>query len=148
MFAQAQVPVTQLSLTRQGAATHFALGQALTPLRDEGVVIVASGAITHNFGWLDWHARNTSPPLPKALGFAEWVREHLAAIDIPTLIDYRAAPYGAEAHPTEDHILPFFVALGAAGDELPEQYLPNFTYGGLAMDAYAWGFRKQISMGE
>jgi 4,5-DOPA dioxygenase extradiol len=146
MFPRAQVPVTQLSLTRQGTAAHFAMGRALTPLRNEGVLIVASGAITHNFGWLNRHASNTSPPLPKALAFADWVGEQLVAQNIPPLMDYRNARYGAEAHPAEDHILPLFVALGAAGDELSEQYRPAFTYGGLAMDAYGWGLRKQLSM--
>lgn len=139
MFAQAQLPVTQLALTRENTTAHFALGQALAPLRDEGVLIVASGAITHNFGWLDWHANDTTPAMPKALAFADWVGKQLAATNIPALLDYRSAPHGAEAHPSEDHILPLFVSLGAAGEEMPEQYRPAFTYGGLAMDAYGWG---------
>ena len=145
MFAQAQVPVTQLSLTQHGAAAHFELGRALVPLRDEGVLIIASGAITHNFGWLDWRASNTSPPQAKALAFADWVSEQLAASNTPALMNYRTAPYGAEAHPTEDHLLPLFVALGAAGDEAPEHYRPAFAYGGLAMDAYVWGLRKKTA---
>lgn len=139
MFPRAQVPVTQLSLTRQDTAAHLAQGRALASLRDEGILIVASGAITHNFGWLDWHASSTSSPLPKARAFADWVGEQLMAKNIPTLLDYRSAPYGAEAHPSEEHILPLFVALGAAGDDLREHYRPAFTYGGLSMDAYAWG---------
>jgi 4,5-DOPA dioxygenase extradiol len=147
MFPRAHVPVTQLSLTRQSPATHFAMGQSLSPLREEGVLIVASGAITHNFGWLDWHASNTSPPLPKALAFADWVGEQLVARNIPALMDYRMAPYGAEAHPREDHFLPLFVALGASGNDLTKQYRPAFTYGGLAMDAYVWGHQKQFSIG-
>jgi len=145
MLPRAHIPVTQLSLTRQGAADHFALGRALFPLRDEGILIVATGAITHNFGWLDWRASNTSPPLPKALAFADWVGEQLAAQNAPALMNYRTAPYGAEAHPSEDHILPLFVALGAAGNDRPEQYRPSFTYGGLAMDAYGWGFTSNTS---
>lgn len=139
MFPSAHIPVTQLSLTRQDAAAHFAVGQALAPLRDEGVLIVASGAITHNFGWLDWHASSTSSPLPKALAFADWVGERIATQNFRSLMDYRGGPYGAEAHSSEEHILPLFVALGAAGDELPKQYRPSFSYGGLSMDAYAWG---------
>jgi 4,5-DOPA dioxygenase extradiol len=80
--------------------------------------------------------------LPKALAFADWVGEQLVAQNIPALMDYRTALYGAEAHPDEDHILPLFVALGAASNKIPERYRPAFTYGGLAMDAYGWGLQK------
>ena len=139
MFPQANIPVTQLSLARNASpATLFALGQALSPLRDEGVLIIASGSITHNFGWLDWHAHDDQPPLPQAKAFADWVAERLAAADISALLAYRSTPHGAEAHPSEEHFLPLFIALGAANSDLPERYCPLFTYGGLAMDAYVW----------
>lgn len=139
MFTQASVPVTQLSLVRGGSpAAHFALGQALTPLREEGVLILASGAITHNFGWLDWRAGADAAPLPEALTISDWVGERLAAHDMKSLLNYRSAQSGAKAHPTEEHFLPLFVALGAAGDHAPERYQPRFAYGGLSMDAYVW----------
>jgi 4,5-DOPA dioxygenase extradiol len=139
MFPAADVPVTQLSLVRNaGPAAHFALGQALAPLRDEGVLIVATGSITHNFGWLDWHAAGHRAPVPQAQRFADWVAARVAAQDTAALLDYRAAPDGAAAHPTEEHLLPFFVALGAANGDLPTRYRPPFAYGGLAMDAYVW----------
>jgi len=137
MYPQAGLPVTQLSLIR-GAdpATHLELGRALAPLRDEGVLIVGSGAITHNFGWIDWRAGTT--PLPKAKAFADWIADRLAAQDIASLLAYRSAPYGADAHPTEDHFLPFFAALGAAMGDAAERFEPHFAYGGLSMDAYLW----------
>ncbi|MBI3432870.1 MAG: dioxygenase [Hydrogenophilales bacterium] len=139
MFPQADVPVTQLSLVRNASpAAHFALGQALAPLRDEGVLILATGSITHNFGWLDWHATDDHAPLPQAQRFADWVAEHASSGDAAALLDYRAAPHGAAAHPTEEHLLPFFVALGAANGDLPTRHQPPFAYGGLAMDAYVW----------
>lgn len=139
MYPHANVPVTQLSLTRNGGtATHFELGKLLTPLRDEGVLIVASGAITHNFGWLDWQAESGQKPMPKAYAFAEWVAGRLAAQDISALLEYRCAPYGSEAHPTEEHFLPLLVALGAAGGDTPLHYQPSFAYGGLSMAAYLW----------
>jgi len=139
MYPQADVPVTQLSLIRNAdPATHFELGRALAPLRGEGVLIVASGAITHNFSWLNWRADAESAPLPQAKMFTDWVADRLATQDISALLNYRSAPYGAESHPTEDHFLPLFVALGAAMDDTPARYQPRFTYGSLAMDAYLW----------
>jgi len=139
MYPQANVPVTQLSLVRDaGAAAHVAMGQALAALRDEGVLIVASGAITHHFGWLDWHAQADQPALPQAQVFTDWVADRLAVRDVSGMLAYRAAPHGAEAHPTEEHFMPLFVALGAAGDDTPQSYRPHFAYGGMAMDAYLW----------
>jgi len=139
MYPQANVPVTQLSLIRNSsAAQHVALGQALAPLREEGVLIVSTGAITHNFDWLDWQAQSDQAPVPQAAAFTDWVAERLAAHDATGLLNYRSAPHGAEAHPTEEHFLPLFVALGAARDDAPLRYQPRFAYGGLAMDAYVW----------
>ncbi|HTN94841.1 MAG TPA: class III extradiol ring-cleavage dioxygenase [Gallionella sp.] len=139
MYPQADVPVTQLSMIRSAdPATHFELGRALAPLRDEGVLIVGSGAITHNFAWLDWRAGASEAPLPQAQLFSDWVASRLEARDIPALLAYRAARYGAESHPTEDHFLPLFVALGAALEDIPLRYQPRFAYGGLSMDAYLW----------
>lgn len=137
MYPQANVPVAQLSLVRSGGpAAHLALGRVLAPLRDEGVLILASGAITHNFGWLDWQGE--SDPHPEAREFSDWVGERLAANDKLALLDYRAAPHGAEAHPSEEHFLPLFVALGAAGDDRSARWQPRYAYGSLAMDAYVW----------
>lgn len=139
MYPHATVPVTQLSLIRNGSpAQHFALGQALAPLRDEGVLMVATGAITHNFDWVDWEAGADASPVPQARDFADWVAAQLAARDAPALLGYRSAPHGAEAHPTEDHFLPLFVGVGAAGEDVPQRHQPPFSYGGLVMDAYVW----------
>jgi len=140
LLPEANVPVTQLSLVRKGTtAEHLAVGRALAPLRDEGVLILASGAITHNFAWLDWRAPEGGSTLAKAQRFADWMAERLLAGDLPAVLGYRATPLGAEAHPTEEHLLPLLVALGAAGDEVPVRHKPKVTYGALAMDAYVWG---------
>ena len=137
MFSDANVPVAQLSLVRQGSpAAHLALGRALAPLREEGVLILASGAITHNFDWLDWHGE--SEPLPQARAFSDWVGARLAEGDVPAMLDYRATESGSDAHPSEEHFLPLFVALGAAGDARPVRHQPRFAYGSLSMDAYVW----------
>lgn len=140
MFPEADVPVTQLALPSPGdAADLLAIGTVLRPLRDEGVLILGSGAITHNFGWLRWGEGESALPLPRAKAFADWVGERIAARDLQGLADYRQAPWGAEAHPSEEHFLPLFGALGAAADDAPTRHQPAFTYGGLAMDSYVWG---------
>lgn len=139
MYPKANIPVTQLSLVKNaGPASHFELGRALAPLRNEGVLILCSGAITHNFAWLDWHAKADKAPMPQAEVFGNWVAERTAAQDISALLNYRSAPYGAESHPDEDHFMPFFVASGAAKNNIPQRYRPRFSYGALSMDAYVW----------
>ena len=138
MYPHANIPVTQLSLIRNGSASdHFEMGKAIAPLRDEGILILASGAITHNFAWLNWRADGKSAPFQKAQIFGEWVAEKAAAHDA-ALLDYRLAPYGSESHPTEEHFLPFLVALGAANGDTPLRYHPSFAYGALSMDSYLW----------
>ncbi len=137
MYPAANISVAQLSLVRGGSpVSHLALGRALMRLREEGVLILASGAITHNFAWLDW--RGETEPLPQARAFSDWVGERLAEGDELALLGYRATRYGAEAHPGEEHFLPLFVALGAAEDDKPMRHQPRYTYGSLAMDAYVW----------
>ena len=140
LYPQANIPVTQLSLIHHGsAAQHLGVGQALAPLRDEGVLIVTTGAITHNFDWLDWQANADVAAVPQARAFADWVGTQIDAQNVSALIAYRDTPLGVAAHPTEDHFLPLFVGLGAAGEDQPQRYQPGFSYGGLAMDAYVWG---------
>ena len=139
MYPDADMPVVQLALQPfAGPDWHRRIGAALRPLRDEGVLILASGAVTHNFGWLTWGTN--SAPLAKSVAFADWVGDALERDDRPALLDYRRlAPYGAEAHPSEEHLLPLFAALGAANPgEKPLRLEPEHTYGGLAMDAYLW----------
>ena len=139
MYAQAGVPVSQLSLAREGGpAAHLALGRALAPLRQEGVLILASGGITHNFAWLDGDADAEDPAYAPAQAFADWVAARLAQNDVAALLAYRDAAYGAASHPSEEHFLPLHVALGAAGESPPRRFQPRFTYAALAMDAYLW----------
>ena len=139
LYPQANVPVTQLSLILNGnAAQHLALGQALAPLRNEGVLILATGAITHNFAWLDWQA-HAAAVVPEARAFSDWVGEQIDAHNVPALIGYRATALGVAAHPSEEHFSPLFVGLGAAGNDAVQRYQPTFSYGGLSMDAYVWG---------
>lgn len=139
LYPHANVPVMQLSLILSGsAAQHLALGQALAPLRNEGVLILATGAITHNFAWLDWQA-HAAVAVPEARAFSDWVGDQIDAHNVPALIGYRDTALGVAAHPSEEHFSPLFVGLGAAGTDSAQRFQPNFSYGGLSMDAYVWG---------
>lgn len=138
LYPQADIPVTQLSIQpHQSPEAHFALGRALQALHAQNVLILASGAVTHNlshFFSLDLAA----PPLPYVLPFADWLAKHIAAQDWPSLLDYRRlAPDASVAHPTEEHLMPLFVAAGSA-QGVAIRYTPETTYGILAMDCYAW----------
>lgn len=137
IYPDADIPVAQLSVQPQaGTNWHWRLGQALQPLRADNILIMASGAVTHNFGWLS----EQTEPHPQALAFSDWLGEKLAERDTESLLAYRyRSASGAVAHPSEEHLLPLYVALGAstAQDRLT-RFTPGFTYGALAMDAYLW----------
>ena len=143
MFPDADVPVVQLSVQpAMNPRHHYAVGLALAPLAREGVLIVGSGHLTHNLR--DWMtSRNQSGKSAYAVQFQHWVHDHLESQDIDALTRYRQlAPEAVRAHPTEEHFLPLFVALGAAGPGArPEQVFDGFEGAALAMDAYR--FRQQ-----
>lgn len=129
MFPQADIPVAQLSIQpRLDPAHHYRVGRALRALRDEDVMIVGSGQITHNLRSADFGARPEDAD-PSVTEFTDWFESRLAARDIDALLDYRRqAPRAVQMHPTDEHLLPVFSALGAAGDdyELGIQSLGTF----------------------
>ena len=140
MFPQADVPVSQLSIQpRLGPAHAWRVGEALRPLRDQGVMIIGSGLLTHNLGEVAWQAQ-PGQSRPWADQFAGWMRDRVAAHDRPALEDYRRqAPHAVRAHPTDEHLLPLFTALGAAGPEAgPEHVEMGMVLGSLAMDGWIW----------
>jgi 4,5-DOPA dioxygenase extradiol len=115
LFPQADIPVLQLSVQPERCARHhFAVGAALAPLTAQGVLIVGSGHLTHNLGeWLRGAGGSASP---QTVAFRDWTHARLLAGDTEALLDWpHAAPHAAFAHPTPEHFLPLFVALGAAG---------------------------------
>ncbi len=131
----ADIPVFQLSMLGHGGPReHFELGKKLRGLRDKGVLVVASGAMTHNLRALD---RNEGPIDPWAKEFTDWMVEKVKAHDIDALLDYRSlAPHAAMAHPEDDHLMPFYVALGAASDDFePDLLHDSYEFGNLAMTA-------------
>jgi 4,5-DOPA dioxygenase extradiol len=138
MYPERDVPVVQLSVqTALGTAHHLQVGAALAPLAEEGVLVVGSGHATHNLR--DWFAHHADPePLDYVVRFSRWLKETLAADDRDALINYRdRAPGAGRAHPTEEHFLPLFVALGAAGVDARSTLVHEAIEGAaLAMDAY------------
>ena len=139
LFPNADVPVLSLSVDPlRDARSQHALGQALSALRDDGVLIVGSGSLTHNLRALDWHATASSGSEP-ARAFADWAQAHIAAGRVGDLLAWEAAPQARFNHPTPEHWLPFYIALGAAADaSAPETHAAEFEYGVLAQHAFVW----------
>jgi len=140
MYPAADIPVVTLSLQAyRGTEHHLRLGAALAGLGREGVLVVASGNLTHNLG--DYRgAGATGAPPAYVRRFADWIWQQLEQGRSETLLRYRSlAPDAARAHPSEEHLLPLFVALGAAGDAWRAERLHSGVEDGvLAMDAFAF----------
>lgn len=141
MYPEADIPVVQLSLIAGwGADRHYRLGRSLRGIADDGVLVLGSGGMTHNLRALDWKSGTRStPPLAWVSAFTDWFESHTAAADSQALCDYRdRAPHAAENHPTEEHLLPFFVALGASRTAIGRRIHSDTQMRALAMDAYAF----------
>jgi 4,5-DOPA dioxygenase extradiol len=144
IFPAADVPVTQLSVQPDASTqAHFRLGQALAPLRREDVLIIATGSATHNLARLA-----PAGDTPRwAAEFDDWLNDKITRGLYDELLDYRRrAPHAALAHPTEEHLLPLFVA-AAAGADRPHSHgrtlHRGWTYGSLSMAAYSFGDSEQ-----
>ena len=140
MYPEADIPVAQISLCQNASpADHLRLGQALRPLRDEGVLIVGSGALTHNLAAYRGQPIETEAP-HWVTEFTDWVHQCLADERYENLLEYRTqAPGGQINHPTPEHLMPLFVALGAGGDRPKvERVHASYEYGVIAMDTYSF----------
>jgi 4,5-DOPA dioxygenase extradiol len=140
IYPEADIPIAQLSLIAgAGPAEHVALGRALAPLRAEGVLILASGGAVHNLGQfrVDRHR-----PADWAVSFESFLAAGVAAGDVAGLTAYRSRPDGRLAHPTDEHLLPLFVALGAAAGDAGEALHRSFAHGSLSMASFGWGLPR------
>lgn len=121
LYPRAQVPVVQVSLDmRKSSEEHYRLGQKLTSLRDEGVLIVASGNIVHNLAGFDWNNPQKKPP-SWAVEFEIWNRDKLLHGKADELVDYLGQGKAAQlSAPSPDHYLPllYLAALTKAGDDV------------------------------
>ena len=144
MFADADIPVAQISIQPSlDAAHHLRVGAALAPLTSEDVLIIGSGHMTHNLReWMQGRSHgDIEPPIAPYVGeFREWIAEALGRDDLAALVRWReAAPHALRAHPTPEHFMPLFLALGAAGEHpRVERIDAGIEAGVLAMDAYAF----------
>lgn len=137
MYPAADIPVVELSIQPdRDASWHYAVGRALADLREAGVMIVGTGNLTHNLYEAMRGQHATVPDWVSA--FSAWFSERLAAGDTDALLDWeRAAPFARKNHPTPEHLMPFFVALGASSAPLQARRLyDGIDLGVLAMDAY------------
>lgn len=135
MYPDADIPVLQLSMPTQDPEKLMEIGRRLRPLRDEGVLIIGSGFMTHGLRYVtrEMFEDNAVPGWSKE--FDHWVAEALERGDLDTLADFRRAPGMPYAHPTVEHYTPLFIALGAATD--PEA--PPTT----VIDDFQFGFAKR-----
>ena len=131
MYPEADIPVLQMSLPTLDPARLFELGRRLRPLRDQGVLIVGSGFLTHGLPFLrDWSADAVAPGW--SVDFDLWAAEALADGDVEELMAFAdRAPGMPYAHPRTEHLAPLFVTLGAASDPTvaPEQVIDGYWMG-------------------
>ncbi len=141
MYPNADVPVIPVSLqSHLGVAGAYRLGQALAPLTRKGFLVIGSGNVTHNLGDYRIARQNGGQGLDYVRHFPEWLTKKLQGHDLEALLDYRhQAPDAVRAHPTDEHLQPLYVALGAAGQDATVEHLHSgISDYVLAMDAYAF----------
>ena len=140
MYPQPGIPVLQLSVQpHRGPAHHHRVGRALAPLRQEGVLIIGSGSFTHDLS--EFRGHGPKDPSPDWVNqFADWMHAELTSGRTGHLLDYRRhAPFATKNHPTEEHLLPLYAALGAAGENAAAERLhASATYSVLRMDVYGF----------
>lgn len=129
LFPAADVPVLQLSLPRSATPAELVrLGRALRPLRAAGVLLLGSGNLVHNLSTLD--RSETRGPAAWAVAFDAWLAARVEAWDLDALVEWRtAAPSPTLAHPTDEHLRPLFVCLGAAEGDAVRWPVTGFEHG-------------------
>ncbi len=145
LYPAADIPVLPLAFVPdQTPAQQFALGEALSALTAEGVLVLGTGSITHNLarafsGGLRGPLQ--TPEIPESKAFRDWVQARSAKSDWNALFAYRTlAPHAVNMHPTDEHLLPWFVAAGAGGrHDAPVRLHDSVEMACLGMDAYAFG---------
>lgn len=138
MYPNADIPVLQMSLPTENPRALFDLGRALRPLRDEGVLIIGSGFLTHNLRALDLRG---GPPQQWAVEFDQWAANAIAKRNADALLDFmNKAPAARIALPTREHFVPLLVAAGAAMEEEPINFpITGFWMGSMTRRSVQFG---------
>ncbi|MDC3213235.1 dioxygenase [Pseudoalteromonas distincta] len=136
MYPRANIPIVQVSInTRLGAQAMYKYGQLLAPLRSDNVLIIGSGGISHNLREI-FKSPSTPNRVQMVDEFTHWVEQTLLAHDTPALLNYLTqAPHVLFNHPTQEHFLPLFAAMGAGGTQV-EKIFSDIEMDILALDAY------------
>src|SRR5262245_29068518 len=142
LYPDADIPVVQLSVQPHlGPAHHVAVGRALASLKREDLLLIGSGSATHNLHefYYGGHAPD-QPALPWVKVFTDWIHAKVTAGEIDELVRYRSlAPYAAENHPTDEHLMPLFITLGAGEGRAGRRVHSSTRSGVISMDTYAFG---------
>jgi 4,5-DOPA dioxygenase extradiol len=143
LWPAADIPVLPLAFVPTWSPRQlFDFGAALAPLADRGVLIMGTGSITHNLRRVFAGGLNAdAPEIAESAAFRRWMQQRSSERDWDALFDYRRqAPHAMDMHPTDEHLLPWYVAAGAGGRDGPPLRLhDSLTFGSLGMDVYAFG---------
>jgi 4,5-DOPA dioxygenase extradiol len=128
MYPDADIPVLQISMPALDPGRLLQIGTALRPLRDEGVLVMGSGFLTHGLPYLS-DFRFDAPPPGWSTEFDHWAAEALDRGDVDALAAFRQAPGARYAHPTTEHFAPLFVTLGASDGPVPVTTITGYWLG-------------------
>lgn len=142
IYPAADVPVVQLSLQADlSAERHLQIGRALSPLRDQGVLIVGSGMTFHNMG--EMRGGGSDQAARASIAFDDWLTETVEQADAQVraarLADWTQAPDARFSHPREEHLLPMMVAAGAAADDPGRRIYTERLGGRIALSSFRFG---------
>jgi 4,5-DOPA dioxygenase extradiol len=144
LYPEADVPVVVISVQpHMGPAHHIAVGKALAPLREENILVIGSGSMTHNLD--EFYSSELPPDAPAkqfVAKFTDWVHAKIEAGATGDLVNYRKlAPHAADNHPTDEHLMPLFIAIGAGanGGDKGRRIHSSTRSGVISMDTYTFG---------
>jgi len=140
MYPEAYIPVVRISIQPdQPPENHYELGRVLAELRQQNILVIGSGAMTHNLFEMTFNQHDGGAP-QWVTDFADWMKDKLETGDKAAILSYRDnAPYSRKNHPTDDHLVPLFIAMGAGNGDTARRIHTATSYGTVMMDSYAFG---------